>query len=46
MAIFVFFVNILTAAFILTFIAEITTLLIGSLVYAFDCFKNRRKNEH
>lgn len=46
MATFVFFVNILTATFILTYIAEISTLLIGSLVFAFDCIKNRRKNEH
>ena len=46
MDILVFCVNLLTAAFILTYIAEISTLLIGSLVFAFDCIKNRRKNEH
>lgn len=45
MTIFVFFMNLLTAAFALTFFAEISTLLIGSFVYAFDCVKNRRKNE-
>ena len=46
MTIFVFFMNVLVAAFALTFFAEISTLSIGSFVFAFDCIKNRRKNEH
>lgn len=44
MAIFVFCVNLLVAAFILTFAVEISTLLIGSLVYAVDCVRNRRED--
>ena len=44
MDIFVFFVNILTAAFILTFIAEISTLLIGSLMFALELWKRGNNN--
>lgn len=44
MTIFVFCVNLLVAAFVLTFIAEISTLMIGGLMLTFDCIKNRRTN--
>ena len=41
MTIFVFFMNLLVAGFALVFAAEISTLLIGSLVLVFDCWKGR-----
>ena len=41
MAIFVFIMNLLVAGFGLVFAAEITTLLIGSVVYARDCIGGR-----
>lgn len=44
MALFVFLMNLLVAAFGLVFAAEISTLSIGSFVFAFDCIKNRRNN--
>ena len=44
MAFFVFFMNLLVAGFGLVFAAEIITLLIGSLVYAWDWWKGRGGN--
>ena len=41
MAIFVFCVNLLTAAFILTFAAEIFFLLAGSIVFAYKVLRNK-----
>ena len=41
MAIFVFCMNLLVAGFGLVFAAEITTLPIGSLVYAWGWWKGR-----
>lgn len=45
MAIFVFCVNLLVAGFILTFIVEISTLLIGSIGVAVEAWKRRKGNE-
>ena len=44
MAIFVLCMNLLVAAFILTFVAEFVTLLMGSLVYALEYWKRRHGN--
>lgn len=44
MNIFVFCVNLIVAVFILAVVAEISTLLIGSLVYALEWWKARVNN--
>ena len=46
MAVFVLCVNLLVAAFILTFAAEIFLLLAGSLVFAYRALSSRRSISH
>ncbi len=43
MTIFVFCVNLLVAAFVLTFAAEISLLLVGSLVFAYKVLKSKSR---
>ena len=43
MSILVFFVNLLAAAFILTYAAEIFFLLVGSIVFAYKALHSNRR---